>query len=405
MTTYSYIAIDKKGKEVKATISAESTDKAVDSLRKNGMTVASITETGALGKDIQLSFLQKKPKARDMAVFCRQFVSIINAGVSVVDALEMLTEQTENKKLCKAIGDCKFSIEKGESLASAMSQHREVFSDIFVTMVEAGELSGSLDISFTRMGEQFEKDEKLKATVKKASIYPIVVFFIAIIVVIAMLTFVVPTFQTMFEDLGTELPGITKAVIAASGFLQQFWYILLAVVAGLVLLVRMFKASNAGKHFFGKLGMKLPLFGKLTVKTASARMARTLSTLLGSGIPLIEALEITSGIMTNVYFMEALDDAKDDVAMGNPLSETLQRCAVFPPLVYHMIGIGEETGDIEGMLAKLAGYYEDEVEQATAQVMAALEPMIIILLAGLVGTIILSVIMPMATMYGALDSL
>ncbi|NCB51801.1 MAG: type II secretion system F family protein [Clostridia bacterium] len=405
MTTYSYIAIDKKGKEIKATINAESQDKAIESLRRNGMTLASITETGALGKDLELGFLQKKPKARDMAVFCRQFVSIINAGVSVVDALEMLADQTENKKLKKAVGACKVSIEKGESLASAMSQHREVFSDIFVTMAEAGELSGSLDISFTRMGEQFEKEEKLKATVKKASIYPIVVFVVAIIVVIAMLTFVVPTFESMFTDLGTELPGITKAVIAASKFMQSFWYILIAAVVGIVLLVRMFKASDAGKHFFGKLGMKLPLFGKLTVKTASAMMARTLSTLLGSGIPLIEALEITSGVMTNVYFREALEDAKDDVAMGNPLSETLKRCGVFPPMVYHMVGIGEETGDIEGMLSKLAEYYEEEVEQATAQVMAALEPVIIIVLAGLVGTIILSVIMPMATMYGALDNL
>ncbi|NCC68543.1 MAG: type II secretion system F family protein, partial [Clostridia bacterium] len=251
----------------------------------------------------------------------------------------------------------------------------------------------------------FEKEEKLKATVKKASIYPIVVFVVAIIVVIAMLTFVVPTFESMFTDLGTELPGITKAVIAASKFMQSFWYILIAAVVGIVLLVRMFKASDAGKHFFGKLGMKLPLFGKLTVKTASAMMARTLSTLLGSGIPLIEALEITSGVMTNVYFREALEDAKDDVAMGNPLSETLKRCGVFPPMVYHMVGIGEETGDIEGMLSKLAEYYEEEVEQATAQVMAALEPVIIIVLAGLVGTIILSVIMPMATMYGALDNL
>lgn len=405
MTTYSYIAVDKKGKEVHASIGADSPAKASEELKKSGLVIVSISETGALGKDVDLAFIKKRPKPRDMAVFCRQFVSIINAGVSVVSALEMLSDQTENKKLRKAIADCKVNIEKGESLASAMKQHTDVFSDIFVTMAEAGELSGSLDVSFTRMAEQFEKDAKLKATVKKASIYPIVVFFVAIGVVIAMLTFVVPTFQSMFEQLGTQLPGITLAVIAASNFMQHYWYLLIAGIVGLVVLIKIFKKSDAGKHFFGTLGMKTPLFGKLTVKTASARMARTLSTLLAAGIPLIEALEITSNVMTNVYFKEAIETARDDVAMGNPLSETLQRSAVFPPMVYHMVGIGEETGDIEGMLTKMAGYYEDEVEQATQQLMAAMEPLIIILLAGLVGTIILSVILPMATMYGAMDSL
>ncbi len=405
MTTFSYVAIDRKGKETKGSIGSESRDKALEELRRGGLTVASIAETGALGKDIELSFLKRKPKARDMAVFCRQFVSIINAGVPVVDALEMLTAQTENKRLRDAVAECRTGIEKGDSLAAAMARRRDIFSGIFITMAEAGEASGSLDISFSRMAEQFEKDEKLKATVKKASIYPIVVFVVAIVVVIAMLSFVVPTFESMFVDLGTELPGITKAVIAASKFIQNYWYILAASVAGLTLLIRMFYKSDVGEHFFGSLAMKLPLFGKLTVKTASARMARTLSTLLAAGIPLIDALEITCGVISNVYFREALDDARDDVAMGNPLSETLKRSGIFPAMVYQMVGIGEETGDIEGMLTRMADYYEAEVEQATAQLMAALEPLIIVFLALVVGTIILSVIMPMATMYGALDSL
>lgn len=405
MTTYSYIAIDHKGREIKGTLEADTQLAASQDLKRRGLTIASLGEAGALGKDINLTFLEKKPKPRDMAVFCRQFVSIINAGVSVTSALEMLAEQTENKKLRAAISSCKMNIEKGESLAEAMGKHRNVFSDIFITMAEAGELSGSLDVSFTRMAEQFEKDAKLKATIKKASIYPIVVLFVAIGVVIGMLMFVVPTFESMFADLGTELPGITKAVIAASAFMQKFWYLIIAAVIGLVFLINLYKRSDSGRHLFGTIAMKAPLFGKLTVKSACARLARSLSTLLSAGIPMIDALEICASLMTNVHFQEALQTAKDDVAMGNPLSETLRRSGLFPPLVYHMAGIGEETGDIEGMLTNMAVYYEDEVEQTTAQVMAAMEPMIIIVLAGLVGTIILSVIMPMATMYGALDNL
>jgi type IV pilus assembly protein PilC len=254
------------------------------------------------------------------------------------------------------------------------------------------------------MAEQFEKDAKLKATIKKASIYPVVVFAVAIAVVIAMLMFVVPTFETMFAELGTELPGITKAVIGASAFLKSYWYLILLGVVVLVFLFRAFRRGDSGRRLLGTIAMKAPLFGKLTVKGACARFARSLSTLLFAGIPMMDALDICKNLMTNIHFLDAVETARDDVSVGNPLSDTIRRSGVFPPLVYHMIGIGEETGDIE-MLSKLADYYEDEVEQTTQQVMAALEPMIIILLALLVGVIVLSVILPLATMYGALDNL
>jgi type IV pilus assembly protein PilC len=405
LTTFSYIAIDPKGREIKGTLEAESQAAAAQELKRSGLTIASLAETGVLSKDISLGFLEKGPKPRDMAVFCRQFVSIINAGVPVVTALEMLALQTENKKLRATIGQCKRDIETGESLASAMGKHRKVFSDIFITMVEAGEVSGSLDTSFTRMAEQFEKDAKLKATIKKASIYPVVVFAVAIAVVIAMLMFVVPTFETMFAELGTELPGITKAIIGASAFLKSYWYLILLGVVVLVFLFRAFRRGDSGRRLLGTIAMKAPLFGKLTVKGACARFARSLSTLLFAGIPMMDALDICKNLMTNIHFLDAVETARDDVSVGNPLSDTIRRSGVFPPLVYHMIGIGEETGDIEEMLSKLADYYEDEVEQTTQQVMAALEPMIIILLALLVGVIVLSVILPLATMYGALDNL
>ena len=403
--TYAYLVMNPDGKEVKGSIEAESQQEAALQLRSEGNTLISLTEANALSKEIKLGIFQRKPKPRDMAVFCRQFVSIIDAGVPVTSALRMLGEQTENKMLAEAIQDCRESIEKGSSLAEAMKAHRKVFSDLFITLVEAGEASGSLDVSFTRMAVQFEKEAKLKGLIKKSAIYPVIVCVVAVVVVIVMLTFVVPQFESMLSDLGTDLPALTKIVVAASHLLIDRWYFFLAGIVALVLGIRHYKKTDGGGRFFGRLGIKAPLFGKLTVKSASARMARTLSTLLGAGIPLIEALDIVSGTMGNVFFREALEDAKDDVAMGDPLSESIERCGLFPPLVHHMLSIGEETGDIEEMLTKLADYYEEEVEITTQQIMAALEPMIIVVLALLVGIIVGAVMLPMVNMYAALDNL
>lgn len=405
MPTFSYVAFNNEGKESKGSITAQNLDRAAAELKKGGLTIATLAEAGNLDKELTLGFLEKKPKARDLAIFCRQFVSIVDAGVSMISALDMLAEQTENKRLRLAIQDCKLSIEKGETFSSALGKHSDIFSDMFITMVAAGEASGSLDVSMTRMAEQAEKDAKLKGIIKKASIYPIIVGFVAIGVIISMLTFVVPTFQSMFAQIGGKMPGLTLAIIAMSGFVRNYWPFLFAMVAALVFGTKTFNKTDTGRRFNGTLTRKLPFIGKLVVKTASARLARTLSTLLAAGIPMIDALQITADTMTNIFFHDALMDARDDVAMGSPLSSSLKRSGLFPPLVHHMVGIGEESGNIEEMLTRLASYYEEEVEQATAQVMAAMEPLIIIVLALIVGTIILSVILPMVNMYSALDTM
>lgn len=405
MATFTYVAIDKKGKEVRGSVDADTKEKAIAQVKKDGLTIASLNAAGVLDRDVNLSFLDKKPKSRDMAVFCRQFVSIINAGVSIVSALGMLGQQTENKRLKKALVNCKVAIEKGETFSTAMAQQKGIFNDLFITLAAAGEASGSLDVSFTRLAEQTEKDAKLKATIKKSLTYPAVVLIVAIGVIVGMLAFVIPRFQTMFDAVGGKLPGITLALVAASAFIREKWYILLVIVLALVFGIRAFAKTQAGKVFFGTISMKLPLVGNMVIKSACARMARTLSTLTSSGIGFIDAIQITSETMTNIHFRRALEEARDDVAMGMPLSESLERSKMFPPLVYQMIAIGEETGDLGGMLGKLAEYYEDEVDQATAQVMAALEPAIIILLAAIVGTIVMACILPMMSLYEALDSM
>jgi len=402
---FNYIAAEKSGKEIRGAVEAESGKRVADDLKKAGLVVISIDEQSVLSQDISIGFLAKRPKARDLSVFCRQFVSIFDAGVSVISTLEMLSEQTENKMLRTAITETKRAIEKGESLADAMRPHKRVFPDIFITMVEAGEASGSINISFTRMAEQFEKEAHLKGLMKKASIYPAVVAVVAVAVVIGMMMFVIPTFQTMFDQLGTGLPGITLAVIAVSKFVQKYIVLILLAIIAAVVLTKAYAKTDSGKHFFGKISLKLPLVGTLSVKSASSRMSRTLSTLLAAGIPLIDALEITAGTMTNIYFKEALLDAKDSVAMGTTLNEPLKRTALFPPLVCHMVKIGEETGGIDEMLTRLADYYDDEVELSTQSLMAALEPLIIILLAVVIGTIVISVILPIARMYEGLDQI
>ena len=403
--TFSYIILTKAGKEAKGTIEAATQQEAAQKLKEEGNTLISLTEANALSKEVEIGFFKKKPKPRDMAIFCRQFVSIIDAGVPVTSALEMLGQQTENKMLAAAIVDCKLQIEKGSTFADAMKDHRDVFSSLFITLVEAGEASGSLDVSFNRMGTQFEKDAKIKGLIKKSAIYPSVVCVVAVAVVIVMLTFVVPQFETMLADLGSDLPLLTKIVVAASDFLIARWYIVLAVVVLLVVGILRYRKTEGGGRLFGRIGIRAPLIGKLTVKSASARMARTLSTLLGAGIPMIEAIDIVARTMGNVHFREALLDAKDDVAMGDALSLSIERSGLFPPMVHHMIHIGEETGDLEEMLTKLAEYYEEEVELTTQQVMAAVEPLIIVVLALIVGVIVGAVMLPMMNMYAALDNL
>lgn len=402
MGSYNYTVIGKDGKQKKGTLEADSRDLAIGELKVEGDTIIALEETNALNANLSLD-IGGKPKPRDMSVFCRQFVSIVDAGVPVISALQMLSEQTSNKRLRDAIVDCKKAIEKGSTLADAMRAHPDIFSKIFVTLVEAGEQSGSLSKSFDRMGKQFEKEHTLKALVKKTSIYPIILISVTIVVVIIMLTFVVPTFKDMLESLDTPLPGITIFVLNLSNGLKKYWYIVASVVALLIIGYQLVRHNPAGREFLDKTQLKIPRVGDLKTKENAAAFTRTLATLLATGIPMMEALAITAGTLSNVMFEKAVMAARDAVSMGSNLSMPLKDSAIFPPLVYHMISIGESTGDIDGMLDKVADYYDEEVKEATEQMMAMLEPLIIILLAFVVGTIIMSVMMPMASMYNALD--
>ena len=399
MPSYKYTAYTKEGKEKKGSIEADDKDAAVKLIKAEGNTPIKIEEEGLMDKDLNFSFGGKKATSRDLSIFCRQFVSISKAGVSIVDALEMLADQTENKELKKAIYDTMTSVQKGETLAVNMKKQGKIFPPLLINMVEAGEASGNLDVAFDRMATQFEKDTRLKSMVKKAMIYPAALSVVIVGVIIIMMAFVVPTFSDMYADMGQKLPMITLAVVGMSNFVVNKWYVLIAVAAVLIIGFKVFKSTEQGTYILADLAIKAPIFGKMTVKSAAATFARTLSTLTAAGISMIEALEITGKTMKNVRFRDELFNAKDKVAQGRPLSEPLKAGGLFPNMIVHMIGIGEETGNLEDMLLTAAGYYEEEVEVTTESISTVVEPMIICVMAGIVGVIIMAVLIPMFGMY------
>ena len=404
MATYGYKAITKAGKEVKGSLEADNKDLAMAELRRQELTIIDLGEQSFLTKDIDIQ-IGGWPKARDLSVMCRQFVSMTKAGVSILESLKMLCEQTENKRLQDALKEVRISVEKGETLADSMAEHPKVFPGIMVNMVAAGEASGSLDVALERVATQLERSNKTQAMVKKAMIYPIAVCIVAIIVTIVMLVVVIPNYEDMFKDLGTELPWITKFYVGLSHGIVNYWFIVVPVILAIAFGIKAFSKTDLGKHFFGKIALKIPLFSKLVIKSASSMMARTMSTLLGAGVPLIEAVDIVSGVLNNVYFKEAMQDAKDEITIGMPLSRPLQESGLFPPMVYQMIRIGEESGNTEEMLDKLADYYDEEVEMTVQSLMAAMEPMIIVILAIVVGGLVAACMAPMMSMYTALDTL
>lgn len=406
MATYQYTAINPSGKQIKGSMEADNVAKVNEQLKKDGFIPMKVEEGNVLNKDINLGGLfKKKVKIRDLSLFCRQFVSLHGAGVSILETLKMLADQTENPTLKEALTDVYLSVQKGETLANSMKKRTDVFPKLLIHMVSAGEASGSLEVAFERMAVQFEKSNKLASMVKSAMVYPIMVMIVAVVVVIIMLTYVVPTFMGMFADMEIDMPKITLMVVAASEFMQQHVILILVIIVALVVFFKWAKTTPTGEGLIDKFMLKVPLFGDLTTKQNSAKFARNLSTMLAAGISMPEAVEITAETMSNIYYINAMKEAKEDVMQGVPLSQPLEKSGLFPPMVCHMTRIGEETGNIETMLDTLADYYEEEVEEATKALTAALEPLMIILLAGICGTIIGAVIAPMGAMYEGLDSL
>lgn len=403
MPGYFYIVADQSGKEKRGKVEASNKDSAKELLKKDGYVILSLEEQS---QQLDFNFtIGKKMKPRDLSVFCRQFVSILEAGVPMKEALAMLEEQTENKTLKKSIAEVLTNIEKGNTLADAMRGESDVFPPMLINMVEAGESSGNLEMAFSRMAEQFEKEAKLKATVRKATVYPIVLIIAAIGVVAVMLLYVIPIFIDMFKEIDIDMPKFTMFVMGISEWAGIHVYIIVAVVLAVFAAYQAYYRTPNGRKVIDKIKMKMPLFGQLVIKSNCSRFARTASTLLAAGVPMIDCLDIVSRIVNNVHYSMAIQNAREEVMKGIPLSEPLRDAGIFPPMVYHMVGIGEETGNIEQMLNKLADYYDEEVEITTQTILAAMEPLIIIFMAVVVGSLVIASILPIAAMYEGLDNL
>lgn len=404
MAAYAYEAVDKNGEIVKGSMDVDSPEIIKSSLKNQGMTVIFVKEQSLLNRDINLD-IGGYPTARDLSVFCKQFVSMTRAGVTILECLKLLEEQTENKRLREATVGVRRNVEKGETLSESLKLFPKVYPELMINMVAAGEASGALDVALDRMSVQFEKTAKTKAMVKKAMIYPVIVCVVALVVIVIMLTFVIPRYASMFGELGVDLPGITLAVMAASNFLMANWFVIVPVIIGIIIGLILWGKTDSGKHVFHKIKLSLPVVKVLEIKQSASLMARTLSTLLASGVPLIEAVEITERTLENVYFKEAMDYCHEELVIGQPLSSPLEECGLYPPMVYHMVRIGEESGNVEDMLSKTADYYDEEVEMAVQSLMAAMEPLIIIFLAVVVGGLVAACLAPMLKMYGALGNL
>ena len=391
--------MDKNGKNNSLTVEAAGEDQAREKLKSEGYVIQEVKEKGTKGAK-----KGKKVKDKDLAVFCKQFVSVLNAGVTVITALEMMADQTENKSLQQGLRDAQSYVQKGGTLADGFKLNPKVFPPILINMTAAGEMSGNLETAFERLTTHFEKNNRLKSKVKGAMTYPIIILLVVLAVVVLLLIKVIPQFADMFADMGTELPGPTQMLVNLSNFMVHKWYIVAAIIIAVIVAIKGFGKTEVGSEVYAKMAIKAPLFGNLTIKSAAASFARTLSTLMASGIPLLDAIEQVAKMQNNKIIREGLLDAKTQVAKGLPLSKPIRDMGLFPAMLPQMIKIGEETGNIEDMMDKVAEYYEMEVEDATDALTAAMEPMVIVLMAVVVGGIVLAIYSPMLKMYDAVDN-
>jgi type IV pilus assembly protein PilC len=395
MAAYAYTAINASGHELRGEIHAPDPSAAREQLRVRGLLAELLTELPAQGEEsVRTTFKKIKPKS--LQIFSRQFATMIEAGLNVVSALVVLEQQTDDAYLAAVIHELRSDVEGGLLLSQAMARHPKVFSRLYVAMVEAGEAAGILDTVLDRVAFQIEKETQIKRRVKGAMIYPIMVLVFATLVLIGMLLFLVPIFVRIFAELGGELPKLTQIVVGASNVMRNDWYIIFPAAAAAIFGIRKLKRTEKGRQVWDRTKLRIPMrIGDTVRKITMARFSRTLSTLVAAGVDIIKALEITGQTAGNWVVEEALADVREQVHAGVPIAQPLIESDVFPPMVSQMVRIGEETGELEKMLGKIADFYEDEVDAAIQSLTSIIEPLMMILVGAMVGVIIISMYLPM----------
>jgi type IV pilus assembly protein PilC len=393
MAAFAYSAINALGAESAGQITAPDVGSARELLRQKGLRPVALSEVGAAGSADKK---RKKVKARSLQVFSRQFATMIDAGLSVVQSLVILEEQTDDKTLAVVIREVRSDVEGGMLLSQALARHPKVFDRLYISMVEAGEAAGILDTVLDRVAVQIEKEEKIKRRVKGAMVYPTVVLCFAVLVLIGMLMFLVPVFQKIFADLGGDLPMLTKGVVFASNVVRGYWFILFPLMGASVWGFRRWKRTPAGRQAWDRFKLRAPAgIGKVVLKVTMARFSRTLATLVAAGVDIIKALEISGQTAGNWVVESALADVRAQVHQGVPIAQPLVQNPVFPPLVSQMVKVGEETGELEKMLDKIADFYEDEVDTSIAALTSIVEPLMMIGVGAIVGIIVIAMYLPM----------
>ncbi|ULO07979.1 type II secretion system F family protein [Paenibacillus sp. 19GGS1-52] len=399
MPLFEYQVKTSAGKQIKGKLTATDKPSAMEELRKRGLTVFSLIErkTSILSMDI---YIGNPVKTIHFIIYCRQFATLMRAGVSIVDATRILAEQTDSKPLRKALQDVNSSLLRGIAFSQAVQDHKKIFPPLFVSMIRAGEESGDLEGTLERLAVFFEKQHTTTEKIKSALTYPITVGVMAIGAVIYLLWAIVPQFVTMFESMNAELPAITKMVLALSKSIQGQWYIWVLAVVLIIVAYQITKRTEKGAYALDYAKLKVPVFGKLNQKGSIAQFTRTFSSLYASSVPILQSLAIVEEVAGNKVIGRYIRSAADSLRKGNPLSEPLKKAWVFPPLVTQMIAIGEETGALDQMLSKVADFYEMDVENTVDRLKSLLEPLLIAFLAGVVGVIVAAIMLPMFSLYG-----
>jgi type IV pilus assembly protein PilC len=402
MSTYVFKAIDLAGVKAKGEIEADSKQAVSDQLRARGLIVLDIGDKYA-SREIELSFL-KGVKASELAVFSRQLSTMISSGMSILRALYVLEEQTESKFLKETIVATRKDVEAGLSLSDAMARHPKVFSPLFVAMTQAGEMGGVLESALMRVADQLEKDASLRRQIRAAMVYPVLVITFALLVMIALVAFLVPVFEGVFKEFGGELPKITQVSVFLSHAVLGYWWLLIGGTVALVAAFLKWKKSSWGRPQWDRFRLRLPMkIGTIVQQVAVARWSRTLASLTSAGVPLLQALEITGRTRGNIAVEDAMEGVIASVKRGGTIAAPLAQAPIFPSMVTHMVGVGEETGALDAMLDKVAEFYEDQVEASVKALTSIMEPIMIIVIGGMVGFIVISMYLPLFEVYNHIE--
>lgn len=396
-STFQYKVRDGEGRILQGSLEADNHELVVNKLRQMGYTPINVEryEVSALKKDLTIPGFGARVGLKDVAVFSRQFATMINSGLSLLRALNILGEQTENPALAKILTQVRVDVEKGTSLSSALARHPKAFSRLYIAMVRAGEIGGMLDKVLLQLASTIEKQVELRRKIVSAMTYPVAVLILVLLIVTAMLIFVVPTFEGLYADLKSPLPGPTKLLLNVSSLVTRFAPVIILAEVGAVFAFKRWIASDRGRAIWDAFKLKVPIFGKLVRKTALTRFSRTLASLLSAGVPILEALEITAETVGNAVVARAVRDVQVGVRQGESMARPLGQHAVFPPMVVQMLAVGEETGAVDTMLEKVADFYDQEIEALVDALTSLLEPLLIVVLGGVVGGMVVSLYMPM----------